>query len=226
MQDINRYLDAAILVPEFTTEQREEALKTCIDLKVFSVCVQPCDIPRALEVCEGTETAVCVVLGFPSGNQLTASKADEAKRYLDLGVDEIDMVANYGRAKSGAWDEVQADIAAVAEQTQAAGKILKVIFETAHLDAAQVEKLVEVSIAAGADFVKTSTGFNGEGAKEEDVALMVKTAAGRARVKPSGGIRNYERARGLVEMGADRLGVNWTACGAICAGEDAGGTGY
>mgnify|MGYP000088388514 CR=1 FL=1 len=218
MNNLNQYLDAAILKPEFTQEETIEALKACIALKTFSVCVRPCDIPLAQEYCKDTETAVCVVLGFPHGVQLTASKADEARRYIALGVDEIDMVANYGWVKSGQWDLVKEDITAVAQQTKAAGIIMKVIFETAHLDADAIKKLVEICIEAGADFVKTSTGFNGDGAQEADVQLMLDTAAGRIKVKPSGGIRDAERAQMFVDMGAHRLGLGWNSCEPVCKG--------
>jgi deoxyribose-phosphate aldolase len=227
MIDINRYLDAAILKAEFTESDVLEALKACIELKAFSVCVRPCDIGLAQEHCKGTDTAVCVVLGFPHGVQLPASKADEARRYIELGVDEIDMVANYGWIKSGKWAEVEADIAGVATQTRAAGIPMKVIFETAQLKTEEIQQMVEVCIRAGADFVKTSTGFNGDGAKVEDVQTMLDTAAGRIKVKPSGGIRDRADAQRFVDMGVHRLGVGWTSCQSICEGSAAeSGSGY
>ncbi|WPJ96485.1 deoxyribose-phosphate aldolase [Coraliomargarita algicola] len=216
MTEISRYLDAAILKAEFTETDVLEALQACIELNTYSVCVRPCDIELAQQHCKGTDTAVCVVLGFPHGVQLPASKADEAKRYIELGVDEIDMVANYGWIKSGKWAEVEADVAGVAAQTRAAQVPLKVIFETAHLNTQEIQQMVEVCIRAGADFVKTSTGFNGEGAKLEDVQTMLDTAAGRIQVKPSGGIRDRADAQRFVDLGAHRLGVGWTSCRAIC----------
>ncbi|MGC6424313.1 MAG: deoxyribose-phosphate aldolase [Lentimonas sp.] len=218
MNDLNKYLDAAILKAEFTRDEVIDALKACIKLKTFSVCVRPCDIELAQENCKGTETAVCVVLGFPHGDQLTTSKADEAKRYIDLGVDEIDMVANYGWVKSGQWDLVKADIEAVTKQTKAAGVISKVIFETAQIEDEHIKKLVEICIEADADFIKTSTGFNGDGATVENVQLMLDTAAGRIKVKPSGGIRNTEGAQKFVDMGAHRLGLSWNSCESVCKG--------
>ncbi|MGZ0654748.1 deoxyribose-phosphate aldolase [Coraliomargarita sp. W4R53] len=221
MTDISRYLDAAILKAEFTESDVIKALKACIELNTFSVCVRPCDIEVAQQHCKGTDTAVCVVLGFPHGVQLSASKADEARRYIELGVDEIDMVANYGWIKSGKWAEVEADVTGVATLTRAAGIPLKVIFETAHLSHEEIKQMVEVCIRAGADFVKTSTGFNGEGAKLEDVQTMLDTAAGRIKVKPSGGIRDLTEAQRFVDMGVHRLGVGWTSCQAICEGSSA-----
>jgi len=227
MNPLARYLDAAILKPETTQAEMETALHACIGLKVFSVCVRPCDIEIARQQCQGTETKVCVVLGFPHGGQLTRSKSDEARRYLDAGVDEIDMVANYGWVRSGLWDAVKEDIRAVTAHTRPAKVPLKVIFETAQLDSEAIARLVEVCIRAEADFVKTSTGFNGEGAREEDIRLMLDTAAGRIKVKPSGGIRDAVRARMFVNMGVHRLGVNWSSCEAICSGSTAeSGSGY
>lgn len=218
MTAINRYLDAAILKPEFTQEETIEAIQACIAIDAFSVCVRPCDIELAQKYCQGTNTAVCVVLGFPHGVQLPATKVAEAAEYIRLGVDEIDMVANYGWVKSGKWDAVKADIAGVTAQTKAAGIVSKVIFETAHLNAEQIKTLTEICIEAGADFVKTSTGFNGDGAQEADVKIMLETAAGRIKVKPSGGIRDTERAQMFIDMGVHRLGIGWNACPAICSG--------
>jgi deoxyribose-phosphate aldolase len=227
MNKLNRYLDAAVLKPEMTQDEAAVAMRACIALETFSVCVRPCDIALAQSLCAGSRTKLCVVLGFPHGDQLSASKADEAARYIGMGVDEIDMVANYGWVKSGDWDAVRTDIAGVAAQTKATGTLLKVIFETAQLNTEQISKLTEVCIKAGADYVKTSTGFNGEGAKETDVQLMLTTAAGRALVKPSGGIRDAASAQHFIDLGASRLGVGWSSCAAICEdGEAAPGGGY
>lgn len=226
MKALNRYLDAAVLKPEMSQAEAVEAIKTCIELETFSVCVRPCDIALAQSLCLGTQTKLCVVLGFPHGDQLSASKADEAQRYIDLGVDEIDMVANYGWVKSSLWEAVRLDIEAVATKTIPAGILLKVIFETAHLSPDEIRQLTEVSIEAGADFVKTSTGFNGEGAREKDILLMLQTAAGRIRVKASGGIRDAVAAQRFIDMGVERLGVGWNACAAICGKGRTEGSGY
>ncbi len=227
MNHVNRYLDAAVLKPEMSQDEATTAMRACIALETFSICVRPCDIALAQSLCRGTRTKVCVVLGFPHGDQLSASKADEAARYIEMGVDEIDMVANYGWVRSGNWDAVRSDIAGVAAQTRAAGTLLKVIFETAQLDPAAICRLTEICLEAGADYVKTSTGFNGEGARAADVQLMLKTASGRIKVKPSGGIRDAASAQHFIDMGAERLGVGWSACAAICAGAAAKpGSGY
>lgn len=218
-QPISRTFDAAVLDPAMIRDEAAAAIKACVEIKAYSACVRPCDIDLAKQICDGTETKVCVVLAFPHGLQLSASKADEAKRYVEMGVDEIDMVANYGWVRSGLWEKVKADVAAVSAVTRPAGVPLKVIFETSQLNAKEIVKLVEVCIEAGADFVKTSTGFNGEGAKEEDVKRMLETAAGRIKVKASGGIRDLERAQMFIDMGTHRLGLNWSSAKAICDGQ-------
>jgi deoxyribose-phosphate aldolase len=223
-QDLARFLDAAVLKPETTLDEARDAIGVCLELNTKTVCVRPCDVPLASELCAGSDTGVCVVLGFPHGCGLTAGKAAEARLYRDLGVSEIDMVASFGRARSGAWDEVRDDIQAVAD---AAGDVpVKVIFETAHLDEPQTRRLVDICVEAGAAFVKTSTGFNGDGASEAAVRTMLDQADGRIQVKPSGGIRDAQRARMFLDLGATRLGVGWSSCEAIVRGGAAGGSGY
>ena len=218
-QPINRYLDHAVLVPQMIREEAIASIQLGIDHQVKTVCVRPCDIDLAVKMCRGTQTDVSCVLGFPHGTHCTESKAAEALLYCNKGVAEIDMVANYGWIRSGLWDEVRSDIKAVVDVAHAHKVLVKVIFETSQLTLEQVSKAVEISIEAGADFVKTSTGFNGEGASEEAVACMIKTANGRIKVKPSGGIRDAARAMMFINMGADRLGVNGTSTPAICGGQ-------
>lgn len=216
---LNKYLDHAVLVPRMSRQEAAESIRLGIEYKVKTVCVRPCDIDMAVEMCRGTETEVSCVLGFPHGNICTPSKAAEAKLYCEKGVDEIDMVANYGWICSGLWDDVREDIRAVVEVAHKSNVLVKVIFETSQLTLEEVAKTTEICVEAGADFVKTSTGFNGEGAREDVVDCMLKTAAGRIKVKPSGGIRDAERAGMFVEKGAARLGVNGSSTPAICGGE-------
>jgi len=216
---VNRYLDHAVLVPQMTQEEAIAVIQSGIDYQVKTVCVRPCDIDLAVRMCKGTQTEVACVLGFPHGTHCTESKRAEALLYCTKGVAEIDMVANYGWIRSGLWDEVRADIKAVVEVAHAHNVLVKVIFETSQLTLEQIGKATEICIEAGADFVKTSTGFNGEGANEEVVACMIKTAKGRIKVKPSGGIRDAVKAMFFVNMGADRLGVNGTSTPALCEGQ-------
>ena len=217
---INRYLDHAVLKPQMSEREVREAIQLGIDYKVFSVCVRPCDIPLALEMCEGTETLVSCVLDFPHGDAPAEAKEFLAKQYAGLGVHEIDMVLNFGYLRSGLYGQVLDGIQRVVRQAHAKGVLVKVIFETGTLDTAQIQKGVDLCIQAGADFVKTSTGFVEGGATLEAVQAMFRAADGKIQVKPSGGIRNFETAKLYVEMGAARLGVGYSSTPVICGGEE------
>ena len=216
--NIARYFDSAILKPEMTPEQVEAAIKESISFDSYSVCVRGCDIDLAVRLTQGTNTVVSCVLDFPYGYSGVETKRAAARDYASRGVKDIDMVMNYGAARGGAWDVVEAEVRAVVEEAHKQGVIVKVIFETSQLNLDQIRRATEVCIAAGADFVKTSTGFNGGGATVEAVQAMLETAKGRIKVKPSGGIRNYETAKMYVDMGVDRLGIGYSSCKAICEG--------
>lgn len=222
--EYNRYLDHAVLKPEMTQEEAREAIQLGIDYKVKTVCVRPCDIDMAVEMCKGTQTEVSCVLAFPHGTTLSQVKAYEARLYIEKGVHEIDMVANYGYIRSKLWDEVEKDIRAVAEVTGKAGILLKVILETSQLSTEEIAQATECAIRAGADFVKTSTGFYGIGATPEAVEAMVKASRGRIQVKASGGIRNAEQAKMFLDLGASRLGNGYSSTPVICNEENTGST--
>ncbi len=213
---IERYLDHAILKPDMPRNEAVEQMKLGIQYNVRTICVRPADIPLAVALCKDTRTGVSCVLAFPHGDALSASKADEAGHYVRLGVAEIDMVVNYGLIRSGLWNEVEADIRAVTDVARPAGVKVKTIFETSALTLDEVARATRAAIAAEADFVKTSTGFGGGSATEEAVKVMLDTAAGRIGVKPSGGIRDRERAEMFIQMGATRLGVGSTSTPVIC----------
>lgn len=222
---LNRYLDHAVLKAEMTCNEAAEAIALGLRYNVRCICVRPTDLATALAMCDGTDTSVGATLGFPQGVNLSASKADEARRYVDLGVDEVDMVAHYGLIRSGRWDQVLADIRAVTEIARPADVVLKVILETSELMREQIVRATETAVAAEADFVKTSTGFASGGATEEAVAAMLETAAGRIGVKASGGIRTREAALRYVEMGCRRLGVGFSTTPVLCDASDAGAPG-
>lgn len=224
--NIARYLDAAVLKPDMTPQQARAAIGECVALGAKTVCVRGCDIDLAQELCRGTDTFVSCVLDFPYGYSGAAAKRAAAKDYAARGVFEIDMVMNYGAARGGDWKTVEEEIRGVVGEAHARNVGVKVILETSQLDDAQIRRATEVSIAAGADFVKTSTGFNGGGATVEAVRAMLETAAGRCKVKASGGIRDYATARMYVDMGVERLGVGYAGCAAICAGEGDSGETY
>lgn len=217
--NIARYLDHAILQPNMTLEERKAAIQMGIDYKVKTVCVQPCDIELAKEMCKGSETEVICVLDFPQGQATPEAKEMLAELYAKQGVAEIDMVLNYGYLRSGALDRIEDEVSRVVNKAHSYNVPVKVIFETSELTEEQIEAGVKVCIAAKADFVKTSTGFSKCGATVEAVATMLKTADGKIKVKPSGGIRNIETARKYIEMGAARLGTGFSSTPVLCKGE-------
>lgn len=224
--NISRYLDHAVLKPDMTQEEAKAAIQLGIDHQVKTVCVRPCDIDMALEMCRGTQTQVSCVLDFPHGCGGGEAKELLAGIYADKGVVEIDMVMNYGLARSGMWDALGDEIQRVVRQAHQRGVGVKVIFETSELTLEQIEKATQVCIDAQADFVKTSTGFSKHGATREAVEAMVRVARGRIKVKPSGGIRDYATARKYVQMGAQRLGVGYGATAPICTGEGSSDSAY
>lgn len=216
---ISRYFDSAVLKPNMTEEEVKAAIQLGIDYDSYSVCVRPCDIDLALEMCKGTNTVVSCVLDFPHGDSTAEGKAALAEIYAAKGVAEIDMVMNYGFARSGKWDEVKRGIEGVVKAAKKYNVGVKVIFESCELTVEEIKKGTEICIEAGADFVKTSTGFAASGASEEAVQAMLDASAGRIKVKPSGGVRSYETAKKYVDMGADRLGIGFSSAKAICNGE-------
>lgn len=216
-EPIHRYLDHAVLKPELSRDEAATQIRVGIEYNVRTVCVRPADIPLALKLCAGTDTDVSCVLSFPHGCDLITTKIVEARQYVDLGVREIDMVVNYGRVRSGLWDEVHEDIQAISTVTRPADVLLKVILETSALSVAQIERVTQIAVEAGADFVKTSTGFSDGGATDEAVTAMVRAAAGRIGVKASGGIRDRAAAEHFLALGCTRLGVGAASTPVICA---------
>lgn len=217
---VNRYFDHAVLKPNMSEQEVRDAIQLGIDYDVYSVCVRPCDIDLALSMCKGSNTLVSCVLDFPHGDSTAEGKAALAELYAAKGLAEIDMVMNYGYARSGKWDEVQAGIEGVVKAAKKYGVGVKVIFETCALTEEEIKKGTKVCADAGADYVKTSTGFAASGASVEAVKAMLEAAEGRIKVKASGGIRNYETAKMYVDMGVERLGVGYGSTPAICKGEE------
>jgi deoxyribose-phosphate aldolase len=179
----------------------------CIERKVASLCVRPCDVKLAAELLKDSPVMVSCVLSFPHGADATPVKAFQAKQAIEDGVQEIDMVINIGQFLSGNYDTVRDDIKAVVDVAHASGVKVKVIQESGLLTLEQVALACELSREAGADFVKTSTGFNSTPATPEIIDVMIKTVGDTMSVKPSGGIRDWETAVGYLAQGADRLGV-------------------
>lgn len=202
-----KYIDHTLLKPQAT---RAQIVALCAEAKEFgfaSVCVNPCHIALAAKELAGTDVAPCCVIGFPLGACTTQVKGFEAADAVRGGAKEIDMVINIGTAKDGRWDDVEADIAYVVSSIAGKAK-LKVIIETCLLTDEEKVKACQAAVRAGADFVKTSTGFSTAGATPEDVALMRKTVGPDIGVKAAGGVRTYADAIAMIEAGASRLGAS------------------
>lgn len=204
--ELARYVDHTLLKPEATPADVKALIAEGADLGVFSVCVSPSMLP--VDVPAGL--AVAVVCGFPSGKHHSSVKAAEAALSIVQGADEVDMVIDIAAANEGRFDDVEADVAAVRNAVPE-GKILKVIIESAALSDEAIVGACRASEAAGADFVKTSTGFHpAGGASVEAVRLMAETVGGRLGVKASGGVRTAEAALAMIDAGATRLGLSGT----------------
>lgn len=208
------YIDQSVLKPEFTQSDIRKYIQEGIDFGCKTVCINPAALPIAREMCKGTGTGICVVCDFPFGLSSTASKALQAEEICREGdVEDLDIVSNYGWIRSGLWDAVEADIKAVADVAHKYGTKLKVIFETDALTMDEVAKATDVACKAGADFVKTSTGFftGGEsnGATNEVIRVMMEAAKGRCQVKGSGGIRDQAHFFELIDLGIDRMGIGY-----------------
>ncbi|HFU3984055.1 TPA: deoxyribose-phosphate aldolase [Streptococcus suis] len=216
---LNKYIDHTILKPETSKEQVAQILTEAKEYDFASVCVNPTWVAYAAQELKDSDVKVCTVIGFPLGANTPALKAFETKDAIENGADEIDMVINIGALKSKNYDLVLEDIKAVV--TASGDKLVKVIIETCLLTDEEKVKACELSKEAGADFVKTSTGFSTGGATVEDVALMRKTVGPDMGVKASGGARSYEDAIAFIEAGATRIGASSGV--AIMKGEKADG---
>ena len=205
-----KYLDHTNLKPEATEASIRQTCEEAIKYNTASVCINSHWIPLAAELLKDTPVNPITVVGFPLGATNTETKVYEAITAIDDNAEEIDMVLNVGELIGGNLDYVTADIQAVAEAVHAKHKMLKVIFETSLLNDEQIVNACHASEAAGADYVKTSTGFSTEGATLHNVALMRKTVGNKLGVKASGGIHSREEALAMIEAGASRLGVSAT----------------
>jgi deoxyribose-phosphate aldolase len=203
-------IDHTLLGPDVSKEQVEELCQDAIRHKFAAVCVNPCYVSLAKEKLRDSSVKVCTVIGFPQGANIPQVKALEAKGAVDDGADELDMVINIAALKAGDYRTVLEEIRGVREAiAKVPRKItLKVILETPLLDEGQKVAGAILVAAAGADFIKTCTGFSGN-ATVEDVKLFKQTVKDKVKIKASGGIKDYETALKLVEAGADRIGTSW-----------------
>ena len=203
---INQYIDHTLLKPESTQEQIDHLLSEAVEYQFASVCVNPTWVAHCAKTLAGTGVKVCTVVGFPLGANTSSVKAFETKDDIGNGADEIDRVINVGQLKSGQYEVVKADIRAVVEASQ--DKLVKVIIETCLLTNDEKVKACQLAVSAGADFVKTSTGFSAAGATVEDIVLMRETVGPNIGVKAAGGARSYEDAEAFIEAGATRIGTS------------------
>jgi deoxyribose-phosphate aldolase len=200
-------IDHTLLKPEATKEQIEKLCQEAIENKFFSVCVNPVWVRTSKEIVKNSGVKVCTVIGFPLGASTSETKAFETKNAIENGADEVDMVINIGALKGQNDTLVESDIRAVVEAAK--GKALtKVIIETSLLTKEEKIRACELSVKAGADYVKTSTGFSTGGATFDDIALMSKTVGPTIGVKASGGVRSTEDAQKMIEAGATRIGAS------------------
>jgi deoxyribose-phosphate aldolase len=209
-KEVAATIDHAVLKPEFGDKELKEHAQMCREIGVFSMCVKPCDVKAARELLKDSGVKVSCVLSFPHGADTSEVKAFQAKNAIDNGVDEIDMVMNIGQFLSGNYDYVVNDIKGVVDVAHQSGVLVKVIQESGFLTLEQVAKACVLSYEAGADFVKTSTGFGAGSATPEIIDVMLKTVGGKMYVKPSGGIRDWATAVGYLEQGVHRLGIGST----------------
>jgi deoxyribose-phosphate aldolase len=207
---VARTIDHSLLSPELTLDEIREGCKTAARYHVASVCARPADVVLCAQLLAGTDVAVGTVIGFPHGAHLTATKAFEAQRALVDGATEIDMVINIGWLRSGEDARVEADIRAVVDA--AGGRaVVKVILENAYLTRDEIVRGCQVVERAGADYVKTSTGFAPSGATLDDLRLMRASVSSRVKVKAAGGVRTLDALIDVMRAGADRCGATRTA---------------
>ena len=203
---LNKYIDHTILKATASGTDVQKLCEEAIEHEFYSVCVNGCYVVDAKHLLQGTDVKIAAVVGFPLGAMTTAAKVFEAKEAVENGASEIDMVINVAKLKDGEFEYVENEIRQIKEAI--GDNVLKVIIETCYLTDEEKVKACELSLAAKADFVKTSTGFGTGGATYEDVKLMKSVVGDNAKVKASGGVRDKETAQKYVDLGAERLGTS------------------
>lgn len=209
--DIAKMLDHSTLQPFLTDEDIRKGCELALRYDTASVCARPCDMPLVASLLRGSDVKVCTVIGFPHGTHRTAIKVAEAKQALADGCTELDMVINIGKLLGGDEDYVRDEIRQIVQVAHEAGALVKVILETCYLTDAQKVTACHLSEEAGADFVKTSTGYGTKGCTIQDLQLMRRSVSERVQVKGSGGIRDLDTVLSARAVGATRCGVSATA---------------
>ena len=205
VNEILKHVDHTLLLQGATWEEIRQICDDGIKYQTASVCIPPCYVKQASEYVQG-KVAICTVIGFPNGYSTTAVKEYETKDAILNGADEIDMVINLGDVKDKHFDKIKGEIALL--KSACGDKILKVIIETCLLTEEEKIKMCEIVTEAGADFIKTSTGFSTSGATFDDIALFKKYVGENVKIKAAGGISSFDDAKKFIELGADRLGTS------------------
>jgi len=210
-KDIAKMIDHSLLNPTLTDKELEQGCRLGLEYECGSVCIMPYYLDRCAEILRGSPVKASTTIGFPHGGHTTAIKAAEARRALDDGAEELDMVVNISKVLSGDWDYVRGDIHAVIDLAHARGQKVKVIFENCYLKDDQKIRLCEICGELGADWVKTSTGYGSGGATIEDLKLMRAHSPARVQVKAAGGIRDLDKLLEVRALGVTRVGASRTA---------------
>ncbi|MFZ0961760.1 MAG: deoxyribose-phosphate aldolase [Terriglobia bacterium] len=209
-QDVAKMIDHSLLPVTLTDQDLEKGCHLALEYNCASVCIMPFCLKRCAEILRGSTVKASTTIGFPHGGHTTAIKLAEARRALDDGGEELDMVVNVSKVLSGDWDYVRHEIKALTEMTHAQGQKVKVIFENCYLKDAHKIRLCEICAEAGADWVKTSTGFGTSGATIEDVKLMRAHSPAAVQVKAAGGIRDLDSLLAFRALGVSRVGASRT----------------
>lgn len=209
--DIAKMIDHSLLLPTMNQQVLEDGCQLALAYDVASVCIMPYYLKRCAQMLEGSTVMASTTIGFPHGGHTTAIKRAEAMQAIDDGCQELDMVVNISQVLSGNWDYVRDDIAAVVDVAHSAGQKIKVIFENCYLNDEQKIKLCEICTALKADWVKTSTGYGTGGATIEDLKLMVAHVPESIQVKAAGGVRDFDAAVEVKQLGVTRIGASRTA---------------
>ena len=204
---VKSIIDHTVLKAEATESQVKKLCTEAIEHNFAAVCINPCFVKLAKDMLKESSVKVCTVIGFPLGASTPKTKAFETKDAIENGAEEVDMVINIGKLKDKDYNYVKEDIKSVVDAAKDKA-IVKVILETALLTNEEIEKASILSKEAGADFIKTSTGFSTRGASVEDIIIMRKAVGDSVKIKASGGIKTYEDAKKMIENGADRLGTS------------------
>ena len=211
LEQLAKVIDHSLLRPELTEQDVMAGCDLAARYHVATVCVKPCHVRLAQQILKNSDVLVSTVIGFPHGGSLTSTKVAEARQAMDDGAVELDMVMNIGQLRSGKTNEVQADIQAICELAHARGMRIKVILENAYLTDAEKIMACKLAEAAGADWVKTSTGFAPSGSTLADLRLMRKTVSAKVQVKAAGGVRTLPALLDVIDAGATRCGATATA---------------